>query len=302
MSAPNKEMSLLDYFKKKKRHGSYRRQQQKFVSSIMSVSANKRANKSAKKIKLDLLSSNEVGNNIGVQQYSAQESIADENIEIWSSSGWMVNDDSDIEGETSCSLNEENFRKDLAEWAIVNQPPKFQLKQLLQICNKSLPFKLPSDPRTLMHTPRDVLIQILSDGSKYWHHGVRQPLENILSKQDEHPSHINLNINIDGLPLFESSKEQFWPILCNIHEMSYIERFVVGIFCGKSKIIILRIYFYVLLHMCFILIDLSKYLFIFQTNHRLCTNFSILLWMRWLLFAMKASLLTIQQLLLAFAV
>lgn len=237
MSKSIQVTNLLDFFKKKKRQGSYRRKQQKLVESMMSGCSNI----SAKKIKIEASNFNEGQSEIGVQQYSVQESIADENIEIWSSSGWIADDASDSEGETSCSLNEENFRKDLAEWAIVNQPPKYQLKQLLQICNKSLPFKLPNDPRTLMHTPRDILVQTLSDGSKYWHHGVRQSLENIITKQNEYPSHIHLNVNIDGLPLFESGKDQFWPILCNIHELSYIEPFVAGIFCGKSKFILICI-------------------------------------------------------------
>lgn len=132
-------------------------------------------------------------------------------------------------------MNEHIFRKDLTEWAIKNQPPKDQLKELLRICNKSLPFSLPNDPRTLMGTPREIFLHTFSDGSKYWHNGVREPLVNILTKQDEYPGHIHLNVNVDGLPIFESGKDQFWPILCNIHEMSYIEPFVVGIFCGRSE-------------------------------------------------------------------
>lgn len=34
---------------------------------------------------------------------------------------------------------------------------------------------------------------------------------------------------MDGLPIHKSSKYQFWPILCSIHEMR------IGIFFGKSK-------------------------------------------------------------------
>ena len=45
---------------------------------------------------------------------------------------------------------------------------------------------------------------------------------------------IFLNINIVGLPLFKSSKTQFWPILCDI---AYLDtaRFIVGLFSGESK-------------------------------------------------------------------
>ena len=45
---------------------------------------------------------------------------------------------------------------------------------------------------------------------------------------------IFLKININGLPLFKSSKTQFWPIFCDI---AYLDTapFIVGLFCGESK-------------------------------------------------------------------
>lgn len=43
---------------------------------------------------------------------------------------------------------------------------------------------------------------------------------------------INLSINIDGVPLFKSSKVQFWPILAKFHNF---EPFVVALFCGDKK-------------------------------------------------------------------
>jgi hypothetical protein len=33
---------------------------------------------------------------------------------------------------------------------------------------------------------------------------------------------ININVNIDGLPTYKSSKVEFWPILCNIQDMSVV--------------------------------------------------------------------------------
>lgn len=38
---------------------------------------------------------------------------------------------------------------------------------------------------------------------------------------------VHLNVNIDGLPFFKSSKLQFWPILVKQH--------CVALYCGKSK-------------------------------------------------------------------
>lgn len=171
--------------------------------------------------------------------------ISVENIPDWIN----IEEESGIETINSCEsnceseLNEVNFRNELSEWAITNQPPKYQLKQLIAICNRNLPFNLPSDPRTIMRTPRIVHIQTLSDGSQYWHHGVQMALEVILQGVDVYPDTISLNVNVDGLPIFESAKDQFWPVFCNIFELPHIEPFVVGIFCGKSKKFIFQTFY-----------------------------------------------------------
>lgn len=48
------------------------------------------------------------------------------------------------------------------------------------------------------------------------------------------PTTIELNINTDGLPLFNASKYEFWPILVNIHNIRS-RPFVIGIFYGEGK-------------------------------------------------------------------
>lgn len=46
---------------------------------------------------------------------------------------------------------------------------------------------------------------------------------------------ISININIDGLPLFNNGTNQVWPILFNIYEKPEIDPMVIGIFYGRSK-------------------------------------------------------------------
>jgi hypothetical protein len=48
-------------------------------------------------------------------------------------------------------------------------------------------------------------------------------------------SHLKLQFNVDGIPLFKSSSLSLWPILCLIHNIGHKEPFVVGLFCGKVK-------------------------------------------------------------------
>ena len=68
----------------------------------------------------------------------------------------------------------------------------------------------------------------------YWHHGFEKCIHYIFRDNYESKS-ISININLDGLPVFKSSKIEFWPILFNIHQMPEFPPMVIGIFCGTSK-------------------------------------------------------------------
>ena len=46
-------------------------------------------------------------------------------------------------------------------------------------------------------------------------------------------SHINLIVNVDGVPLFKSSQQEFWPILVSVENL--VDVFIVAIFYGNSK-------------------------------------------------------------------
>lgn len=128
------------------------------------------------------------------------------------------------------------FFDKLSHWAITEHLTRQQVKKLLEICNETLPFTLPIDPRSIFHTPKSVEIMTFNDSSQYWHHGLEYALVKTLESVNcELPNSLSLNINIDGLPIYESSNDQFWPILCNISEMSFIEPIIVGIYRGKCK-------------------------------------------------------------------
>lgn len=44
-----------------------------------------------------------------------------------------------------------------------------------------------------------------------------------------------MDINIDGLPVYKSSRQEFWPILCKIHELPFVKPLVIGIYSGLGK-------------------------------------------------------------------
>lgn len=132
----------------------------------------------------------------------------------------------------------DEFRFRIKEWAVNYKPTQAQLRGLLHACNSVLPFKLPQDPRTIMETPPTINIRSLNDSEHYWHNGFKKTLKTCLLQIpiDKLPSRISININIDGLPVFNSSSEQFWPILYNIKDFKKtISPQVVGIYTGKSE-------------------------------------------------------------------
>lgn len=144
--------------------------------------------------------------------------------------------DDDDEDESIKNLN---FRSDLKKWALAHNITHMALKDLMMIVRKRFVGTdasstiLPEDPRTLLQTPPIITIVSLPDG-EYWHYGLKKCLEKIFCKVNK-PIMISVMINIDGLPLFKSSKTEFWPILFNIAEMPKVPAMVIGIFCGKAK-------------------------------------------------------------------
>lgn len=125
-------------------------------------------------------------------------------------------------------------RDDLQEWAIKHNISHLALKDLLTIIkNQYNDIHLPSDPRTLLGTPTSTAIVDIP-GGQYWHQGLEVCLRNSFTNLRENIT-IQLNFNIDGLPIYKSSKYQLWPILCNIHQMPHIKPMAIGIFFGKSK-------------------------------------------------------------------
>lgn len=248
MEIGKKPQTLLDLFKIKKRQGGYRKSVKRLAKKI--ISAKVRAPRGVESVsqmqnvQKFCLSDHEYSLNVeSVIENQNSESddylthnwlqFQSEDSEIPLDNG-IILDASDIKDSIDWSETSRKFRKRLSEWSIQNQVTKYQLKDLLRLCNETLPFKLPIDPRTIMSTPSSIVIHTFDDNSQYWHHGIKKALYMQLQSASNLPQFLSFNINIDGLPLYESSQEQFWPILFNINELHHIEPMIVGIFCGKS--------------------------------------------------------------------
>lgn len=91
---------------------------------------------------------------------------------------------------------------------------------------------MPVDCRTLLKTKRGcVNIETVSPG-QYFHFGLKE----ILMKKirPEHSNVLELVIGIDGLPISNSSKSQFWPILGFI-KPDKNDVFMIGLYWGNEK-------------------------------------------------------------------
>lgn len=107
----------------------------------------------------------------------------------------------------------------------------------MEILNQCVPnINLPRDVRCLygIKVPENSYKQMNPD--LYFHFDVKNGIRYILNKVNfEKSEHINLELNVDGLPLSKSSAKEFWPILCKIENLPFTQPFLVGIFEGNAK-------------------------------------------------------------------
>ena len=127
---------------------------------------------------------------------------------------------------TSLQCPDDQIKLNLEQRALSHKITHSALSDLLKLLQPVIQ-GLPFDSRTLLKTPRNVEYTKMCNG--YYHYiGIRK---HILTKV--YQSTVNLVIHIDGLPLYKSSRKEFWTILGYImHDQT---PFPIAIFCGKGK-------------------------------------------------------------------
>ncbi|XP_065639524.1 uncharacterized protein LOC136072282 [Hydra vulgaris] len=96
--------------------------------------------------------------------------------------------------------------------------------------------RLPKDKRTLLQTPKSVVVESKC-GGQYYYFGLETGSLNAVSASSKdclifRDEKILIDINIDGLPLFRSTSMNLWSILCRIVNS---KPFIVALYYGKSK-------------------------------------------------------------------
>lgn len=120
--------------------------------------------------------------------------------------------------QSTASNNDENgvlLRNQIRDWVNENRIAKRAVNSLLSILISAGEESLPRDYRTLLQTPCDIEITSVA-GGQLWYSGLSKNLRMIFCSLDRDLK-IALNFNIDGLPLFNNSKTEFYPILASIH-------------------------------------------------------------------------------------
>lgn len=161
--------------------------------------------------------------------------------ELWEKtmSNWNIELDEDNMPDTARNeVFRESMLHDIKSWASNHSITHMAIHDLMKVLNKQIPkINLPIDGRTVMETPRQVkIVDDMALGGKYWHYGIQPALFNaLLNEKINNNMTIHLTVNIDGLPLYNSSQIEFWPILVKVFEYDHIPPLIIGIYCGRGK-------------------------------------------------------------------
>lgn len=126
---------------------------------------------------------------------------------------------------------ERSIRDQLARCFVQHNVPARTSNEILRILKPVIP-SLPTDARTLKGTPR-VAPLISINGGKYVHYGIMDSLTDFVRRYNVQSDYLELNFNVDGLPISKSSGAQVWPILMNVSTSDDV--FAIGIYEGYTK-------------------------------------------------------------------
>ncbi|XP_076876019.1 uncharacterized protein LOC143525682 isoform X1 [Brachyhypopomus gauderio] len=130
----------------------------------------------------------------------------------------------------------ESLRHRLSNWALTYGVSHIALTALLAILCFYHP-ELPKDARTILRTKTNYSVKEMCSGL-YHYFGIVAALQKTLYKWKSTLANgtcLRLQVNIDGLPLFKSSKMQLWPILGLLVTVPMKEPVVIGLFSGIKK-------------------------------------------------------------------
>lgn len=129
------------------------------------------------------------------------------------------------------NLTNEQFKQRLASWS--TSISCTALTALLKLLRR-VGLKVPSDYRSLRKTPRHIKLKELPPG-KIYNRNLREIVVKLLNHhRGELPNVIQLHHNTDGMPPFNNSMIEFWPIQCKLG-LKGAKPFFVSIWAGPHS-------------------------------------------------------------------
>jgi len=118
----------------------------------------------------------------------------------------------------------------LCLWKVRHNITHIALSELLNKLCTCGHTDLPKDARTLLNTPRNTIVQELTENQSFFHYGLKKTIIEQLTRTKFIIKNkiILIDLNIDGLPISKSSKSQIWPILGKIHGDKAFTPFVIS--------------------------------------------------------------------------
>ncbi|XP_065671505.1 uncharacterized protein LOC136089440 [Hydra vulgaris] len=114
-------------------------------------------------------------------------------------------------------VSNRSFQYDLTQWVVNAKHTRLSCNGLLALLRQH-GCDLPKDSQTLLQTPQAIQVQEKC-GRKYIYFGLTKCLQNEIN-QGTCSDVLNLQINVDGIPLFKLSKRQLWLILSAVNHSS----------------------------------------------------------------------------------
>lgn len=137
----------------------------------------------------------------------------------------------------------------LRQWAIEDNVPRLLVTKLLLILRRKAIPNLPKTADTFLKINANYDIVTVENSfqrtEQYAYFGIAKGLEKCLNPVFHANRVIELIVHVDGVSLYRSSRNQFWPILCRVHcdEHNAYSPFPVALHMGSQKPANLHLFF-----------------------------------------------------------
>lgn len=123
---------------------------------------------------------------------------------------------------------------DLRDWCVRHRITRNASDELFRILQKT-GLNVPSSTKTLLEFESNRISPVSIRPGEYSHFGLKNSLNSLNLGLPENCNTLEIDVGIDGIPLFKSSGMALWPILGAISNVNHISPFLIGAYVGAKK-------------------------------------------------------------------